>query len=535
MRYHSRSLSDSATGTADASAKVGRARIAQARWRDLPVRERLRVVGRFRRALAESALEAARVAAGRRRPVDVLPSEVLPLADACRFLESRAADLLAPRRLGRRGRPAWLRGSDVEILREPFGVVLVAGPANYPLMLPGIHALQALAAGNAVLLKPGTGGRPSAALLERLLSGAGLPEGLLTVLDETVAAFDAAVDAGVDLVVLTGSSSTGRAVLDRLAGKLTPSVMELSGCDACFVLEDADLELAAKALAFGSRLNGGFTCIAPRRVFVARSKAAELEKLLAEYSDRAGSMSVGIHSEKLVVSVVGDALAAGARIAAGRLPEGGKMPTLVLADATPEMAVMSADLAAPVISLCPVKDEEHALSLASRCPYELGATVFASEGRARSLASRLTAGVVVINDMIVPTADPRIPFGGRGESGFGVTRGAEGLLSLTRPRSVATRRGRFRPHFDPSTDTDERLFAAWLRAAHGSGLGARAAAVLTLIRSLAGRRPGASSSGDSTIGQSADRRKAAHRATRDPDADSPLAAPRTSGSEKKWS
>ena len=133
---------------------------------------------------------------------------------------------------------------------------------------------------------------------------------------------------------------------------------------------------------------------------------------------------------------------------------------------------------------------------ANASPYGLGASVFGGASEARVVAGRLKAGVVTVNDLIVPTADPRLPFGGRGLSGFGVTRGAEGLLEMTAPKAVAVRRlpgvltRRFaRPHrhFEPNLPEDEALFQAWLAVAHGGSLGSRLAAVPGLVRALVAR------------------------------------------------
>ena len=147
-------------------------------------------------------------------------------------------------------------------------MVLIIAPANYPLFLPGVQALQALAAGNAVLWKPAVGGTAPAEALRDVLVGCGLDPALLQVLGESPQAADDAIAAGVDKVFLTGSAATGTAVLTQLAAHRTPAVMELSGCDAVFVLPGAAIDRVAAAVAFGLRLNGSATCMAPRRLFL---------------------------------------------------------------------------------------------------------------------------------------------------------------------------------------------------------------------------------------------------------------------------
>ena len=188
-----------------------------------------------------------------RTHADTLTAEVLPLLDACKFLEREAERWLKPRKRGLRRRPFWLSGVRAEVHREALGNVLVIGPANFPLFLPGVQVLQALAAGNAVTWKPGTGGESVAQLVAATLLEAGLPSGLLRVTDESVGAARQALAAGPDKVFITGSAATGRAILARLAESATPAVVELSGADAVFVTPSADLPVVAKAVAFGLR------------------------------------------------------------------------------------------------------------------------------------------------------------------------------------------------------------------------------------------------------------------------------------------
>lgn len=456
---------------------VLRARTAQAAWAALPPAARVRPLDPLRRRIAAEAdalLDDLATRPGR-QPAESLAAEVLPLADACRFLTREAASLLRPRRPGHRGRPAWLFGVDAEVRRDPFGVVLILAPSNYPLLLPGVQAVQALAAGNAVLVKPAPG---CAAPMERLadwLADAGLPDGLFHVLGETLAHADAALEAGPDLVVLTGSAETGRRVQERLAPRLIPSIMELSGSDAVFVLPGADLDLVARALAFGLRFNGSATCIAPRRVFVPHDLAAGLEWRLAERLAAIPPAPVPLPVRHRVARLAAEAVAAGAR-AIGRLPSPeSAMAPLALAAARPDMALLSEDVFAPVLALVAVEDMEEALAQAARCPYALGASVFGPERTARALAARVDAGSVTVNDLIAPTADPRLPFGGRRCSGWGVTRGAEGLLEMTRVKTVSLRHRGPHPHFDGPDPGDEAMLRGLLGAAHGVGAERRAA------------------------------------------------------------
>ncbi len=426
-------------------------------WAGTPLPSRLAVVARARKLIAREAAALANTMG--RAASDTLVAEVLPLAEAARFLLRRAPTILAPVQPAG-GRPLWLLGIRAEIRREPCGVVLILAPSNYPLFLPGAQALQALVAGNAVCVKPAPGCAAPMLALADVLRRAGLPDGVLQVLDPDTG--EAASRAGFDRIVLTGSALTGVRVLHAAAATLTPTTMELSGADAVFVLPGADLDLVAGCLAYGLRLNGGATCIAPRRVFVPVADAAALEaRLLARLPvvpDAAVPPAIAARLDRLLAQAVHD----GARIAAG-----GTGRPVVLADARPGMALLHEDVFAPWLALVAVPDTEAALAVSAECPYALGASVFGPEPAALVVAARVRAGSVCVNDLIVPTADPRLPFGGRGRSGFGSTRGAEGLLEMTVPKAVSVRRGRFRPHLDAPTPADAASFARMTALLHG--------------------------------------------------------------------
>jgi acyl-CoA reductase-like NAD-dependent aldehyde dehydrogenase len=242
--------------------------------------------------------------------------------------------------------------------------------------------------------------------------------------------------------------------------------MELSGNDAVFVLPGADIALVADSLAYGLRLNGGATCIAPRRVFVSRSQGAALETALLTRIGTIPPTPLPDRIRALLHTLLDEAAASGARVLAHPGPAG--VPPIIIADAGPQLRLLHEDIFAPVLSLVPVADMAEALAIAALCPYALGASIFGPPDAARALADAVNAGSVVINDLIVPTADPRLPFGGRGRSGFGVTRGAEGLLSMTAIKTVSTRSGRFRPHLAPATEADETRFGAMIALLHGT-------------------------------------------------------------------
>lgn len=471
------------------SERIADARNSQSAWHTTPLQHRLKILRGFRHCLAA---EGERIAAElhlpfERDPAVTLSAEVIPLADACRYLERNAERLLRPKWAKRSDRPIWLTGVNVTIHREPHGVVLVLGTWNFPLFLPGVQILQALVAGNAVVYKPGTGATGAAAVLQRLLLSSGLPAGLLQVLPEGPEFGEAAIKVGVDFVLLTGSAATGRRVLANAAEQLTPCAMELSGCDSVFIGVNADIERAARCVAYGLRLNQGAICIAPRRVFVDRRVASAFESWLVHVlSENALPLNPAHEAAHKAEGLVREAIMNGARLVFGRMSqvESNELPTawpLVLTDVRSGMKLLKADLFAPVLSLIEVSDFREALAWNKDCPFALGASVFDRHADAMCLSDQIDAGCVTINDLIVPTADPRLSFGGRHNSGYGVTRGPEGLLQLTRTKAVASRRSRWLPHL---TAVHPKLLLSLLQMAHGDRWSARLRALVQFCQSI---------------------------------------------------
>ena len=453
---------------------------AQMRWAARSLAERLQVLRAARHAMAAQAelFAAAMPDTLARSGADTLVAELLPLLDAMRFLERNARRILSPRRLGRRGRPLWLAGVQSEVQRVPLGHVLVIGPANFPLFLPGIQAMQALAAGNAVTWKPGTGGERTARRVASALHAAGLPRGVLHVTDESVEAAQTALAAGPDKVIFTGSLASGQKILHTLAETATPAVMELSGADAMVVLPSADLALVAKAVAFGLRLNGGEVCMSPRRLVATPATLKALRPLLEAELAVVPPVMLKERTASLLRELVELAEASGA-VLIGAVNPSAQRPLLVT-DAHPKMAIACSDVFAPVISLLPARDVVNMPEIVNDCPYALTAAVFGAPREARAMGEQLRVGTVLVNDLIAPTADPRVPFAGRGRSGFGATRGAEGLLEMTSTRTFLVRRTGSARHYDPVGAREMPLFAGLIGALHGGSLRERVRALRLL-------------------------------------------------------
>ncbi len=458
-------------------------RAPQRVWAATPIRARLRILRALRHLLAENAeaLTRALPATLARIPADTLAAEVLPLLAACRFLEQNAARILAPRRLGRRGLPFWLSGIDATVERMPFGTVLVIGPSNYPLFLPGAQTLQALAAGNAVVWKPGRAGEPAARLFARLAQHAGLPEGILRVTDDSIETTRAEIAHKPAKIVFTGSSQAGKAVLQLAAQHAIPVIAELSGCDAVFALPSADPDRLAQALTFGMRLNGSATCMAPRRLILIGppQKHQPLLRTLEAAFAEAEPVFLRDETRAQLTALLEDTRAHGATPSTDPTPLGTR-PVLIR-NGRPAMQLAQADLFAPVLTVLHAEDTINALAIDAQCPTGLTAGIFGDEREARELARTLQVGNIVINDLIVPTADPRIPFGGRHASGFGTTRGAEGLLEMTAARTTSVRKNNSTRHFQPTTGNHAELFYGVVALTHTRTLAQRLAGLKRIV------------------------------------------------------
>ncbi len=446
----------------------------QTEWARRSHRERCRIVASVQRQIVDSAerLIEACTTPQRSDPVETLSAELLPLCAALKYIGQRGPKLLRPKKLGTWGRPLWLWGVRSEVHRVPLGEVLILAAWNYPLLLPGVQAAQALAAGNSVWLKPASGCEKATELLTAAFHRGGVPETALRLLPTAPEAATERIEQGVDLVVLTGSARTGRSVMTQCASTLTPTIMELSGCDALIVGPGADLQRVADAVAFGLTFNGGATCIGPRRIIVHPQQHRSLtEHLRARFAD-AGAQVVHPSARSAAHEMIADAFARGGvdLLAAGSdslhfTPE--QMRPTIIDGAAADWPIASAVVFAPVATLLQSHHDEQTIQLVNGCRYRLAAALFGDGNWARELAERLDVGHVSINDLIVPTADPRVPFGGCGDSGFGVTRGAEGLLAMTRPKVIAQHHGRLYLHLRPRQAADAARLMQALKWLHG--------------------------------------------------------------------
>ncbi|MEM1069072.1 MAG: aldehyde dehydrogenase family protein [Planctomycetota bacterium] len=458
-------------------------------WTEMSIAARCRCVAAASGKIAEAADELVALAASDQRvdPVDTLAAELIPLCGALKLIGKRGRHILRPRHHGLVRRPMWMWGVRSTVYRDPFGTVLILGTWNYPLLLVGTQIGQALAAGNRVVVKPAIGSERVTERMVRTFYDAGVPESMIHQIDSSTESAIQAIDAGVDLIVLTGAAATGRKVMAQASKSLTPTIMELSGCDAVIVLDDADLEFTAKAVAWALCVNSGATCIGPRRLLVSTKRADSFLETLKDQLKTRDPAIVHPAARASVADAVDAAIDRGAidclgAIDTDRMRADGTMRPTLLDHVLVDDEVANADLFAPISSIIRYDDVNEAVKIVNNCPYRLAASVFGSRAAAQRVASRLKVGSVTVNDLVMPTGDPRLPFGGRGNSGFGVTRGEEGLLAMTTPRVVSRRNGKFAVHLAPRKPYDAEALLASLQILHAGSWRQRIRGVFRMMR-----------------------------------------------------
>ncbi len=378
---------------------------------------------------------------------EALFADVAPLLAAIGWLESRASGLLKPRRQG--GGPWWLGRVKVTKRREPAGTVAIIATWNYPVQLLGIQLAQALVAGNTVTVKPSENAPRTQSLLLTLALESGLPRGTLTVLPATREAGERILrDYRFDHVVFTGSTAVGRTIAASLVGTLTPTTLELSGRDSALVLDDADPKLAAKCIWTAVTINAGQTCMGPRRALVHETVYPQFVAEIAKLASKARPRNVVNEAAANRCHELAQAsLRMGARDATGTLAEplGRLVRPTALLDCRTDHEVVQGDHFGPLLAVVPVANLREMLAIHRSVAQHLVTSVFTKDkARARDFVADLGSGIVMINDVMVPTGHPGVGLGGRGASGVGVSRGEEGLLAMTHPVWVTESNGLIR-------------------------------------------------------------------------------------------
>jgi succinate-semialdehyde dehydrogenase/glutarate-semialdehyde dehydrogenase len=418
---------------------------AQRAWSEAGFEERaqpLRAAARILREESESFARLMALEMG--KPLAQGVAEAEKCAWVCEYYAEEAAAFLAPV-------PVASDASRSFVCFEPLGVVLAVMPWNFPFWQVFRFAAPALMAGNGGLLKHASNVTGCALAIEDLLRRAQLPEGLfgtLMVGSEAVAGL--IQHPAVSAVTLTGSTPAGRAVASAAGAALKKTVLELGGSDPYLILADADLPSAVEACAASRLVNSGQSCIAAKRFVIADVHRDACERLFVERmaARRVGDpltadVAVGPMARRdlrdEVHEQVEHSVAKGARrLLGGELPAGpgAFYPPTVLADVGPGMPAYDDEVFGPVAALIFVRDEEEAIRVANDSPFGLGAAVFTRDvARGETIAARrLRAGSCFVNTFV--RSDPRLPFGGIKESGYGRELGPWGIREFVNVKTV---------------------------------------------------------------------------------------------------
>jgi acyl-CoA reductase-like NAD-dependent aldehyde dehydrogenase len=342
-------------------------------------------------------------------------------------------------------------------VRQPVGVVVGIAPWNAPVIL-GVRALALpLACGNTVVLKASEICPATHSLIVDVLREAGVPQGAVSVVTNAPGDASAVVEAliahpAVRRVNFTGSTRVGRIIAELGARYLKPVLLELGGKAPLIVLDDANLEEAARAANFGAFMNQGQICMSTERLIVDSKVADPFAKIFAA---KAAALPAGDPAEKNVVlgslvsseaadrvqSLIKDAVSKGAQVLAGNSRDGTIMTATVLDHVTPKMAIYAEESFGPVVCIIRVDNEEEAITVANDGEYGLSSSVFSQDiARALNVAKRIEAGICHVNGPTVHD-EAQMPFGGVKASGYGRFGGKAGIAEFTDLRWISIETG----------------------------------------------------------------------------------------------
>ena len=440
-------------GKGEVDAAVASAKKAFLAWGRRPVRERQKFLKQLLEEVRREHDALARlIAAEQGKPVaEARAVDIVPAADALKYLSRRAADLLAPHPVAYE--QILFSHKEGSFRFDPLGVVAVVTPWNFPFGIPFVEVAACLAAGNTVVLKPASATALTGLAIGELCRRAGLPPGVVNVVTAGGSDTDHLVaHPDVAKVLFTGSVETGRHVMIQAATHLTGVVLELGGKDPAVVCADADLDRAAAGITWGAFVNAGQACGSIERVYVLeevadafvarvleRTRAIRVGDPLSEATDM-GPMTTA-DQRKVVEGQVADALAKGAKLLqGGKRPraKGNWYPPTVLVDVDHTMRVMTEETFGPLLPIQVVGTLDEAIRLANDSEFGLTASGWTrSRKTAQRFAEELHAGTVTINDHLFSFGEPTATWGGVKKSGIGRSHSVHGLMELVNVKHVS--------------------------------------------------------------------------------------------------
>lgn len=436
------------TSEDEIAAVVKRARTAQRMWQAMSVSERCKLLLKFQDLLWEhqrEVMDTIRAETGKNDTGAFI--EIAIIDSLCAWLANHAPRILAPQRRA----PGFPVIQSAKVYYKPHGIVGFITPWNYPAALVYLDALPALAAGNAIIIKPSEVTPFSASHIMRLLHQAGIPHELVQVVTGDGATGSALIDY-VDCIHFTGSTPIGKKVAVKASERLIPYTLELGSKDSLIVLKDANLDLAASGALTGAFENAGQMCISIKRAYIEDAIYDEfMEKLqvyLAQFTIGSGNgfeVNMGSMTREQEIERVErhvqDAIDKGANLIYGgkRRPDLGPLfyEPAVLTNVDHSMLIMREETFGPVLPIMRVKNEAEAIRLANDSEFGLSSVIYTSDlARGEHLARQLETGDVGINRPSAAAAGHWLPWGGRKNSGVGQRGGPEGLLRFVSPQTI---------------------------------------------------------------------------------------------------
>ena len=354
---------------------------------------------------------------------------------------------------------------------EPLGNVLVMSPWNYPLLLSLEPAVDAIAAGNTVVIKPSAYSPATSRVVAEIVETA-LPEDYAAVVTGGREENAALLEEKWDKIFFTGSKAVGRTVLEKAAKHLTPCTLELGGKSPCIVDQDAKIELAARRIVFGKFLNCGQTCVAPDYVFVHKSVANEfvdavLRQVKGQFGDYLENKDYGKiinekHFDRIASLIDPEKTAYGGRLNKELL----KIEPTVMVGVTPEDAVMQQEIFGPILPILEYEYTQDVIEYIDANEKPLALYVFTeNEGLAKYIVDHVRYGGGCINDVIIHLANSSMGFGGVGESGMGSYHGKAGFDCFTHQKSIVDKKTwiDLNMRYQPYKKSMQRLVKLFLR------------------------------------------------------------------------
>ena len=424
--------------------KVAKANESYKSWKKTSLDERSKLMHKLADIFDENKEKYAQLATQEMgKIIEQSRKEIEKCALICRYYADNITELLADKIVETEASKSY-------VTFQPLGVTLAIMPWNFPFYQVIRFAAPAVMTGNTGVLKHASNVQGCAFALEEAFTEAGFPEGVFTNLNVASDAIKAIIeDKNIVAVTLTGSEPAGRSVA-KIAGKnLKKTVLELGGSDAYIILEDVDLEKATDLATFGRLQNNGQTCIAAKRFIVLEEIYDNFLKL---FTKKMQDAKMGAPTDKGVYygpmaridlrneiheQVQKTIQQGGKLILGGEIPDrkGAYYPATILADLKPGMTAFDEELFGPVASVIKAKDEEHAIELANNSTFGLGSGVFTSNSkRGEKVALQLEAGNSFVNKLV--TSDPRLPFGGIKNSGYGRELSSYGIREFVNTKSI---------------------------------------------------------------------------------------------------